>query len=274
MRKTAKFLLITSLCCSFLTIAQTSTVEAKFVFRGGNVYDSSRYKQMVEWVKKEQEKLNQLKAKLQHTMDTVKQAQQAMHSVKTSIDEAMKSVNGLRSNINSVMKMSDGLIRLDLDKPATEGWSEIQYSPEMMHYEGAYIGKKMSNNNIISKANLESQKMASGLSAIVDANNTVIESLQKLGRNTEGLLDVQEVRTEMTGTNADTNLQATKLKAAQLNKQLQEKIIQAENEQAAANRKAKDFQVTSDPEQRTEKENTDLKRLEQDTKPGRGFVEF
>lgn len=46
------------------------------------------------------------------------------------------------------------------------------------------------------------------------------------------------------------------------------------NEAAANKRRAADFQVTSDPEQRTEKETTDLKRMDADSKPGRGFVEF
>ena len=126
----------------------------------------------------------------------------------------------------------------------------------------------------ISKANLESQKMATGLSAIADANNSVIQSLQKLGKNTKGLLDIQEVNNEIDATRTDTTLQTTKTRASELNKELQEKIIQAENEAAANKRRAADFQVTSDPEQRTEKEITDLKRMDADSKPGRGFVEF
>ena len=42
------------------------------------------------------------------------------------------------------------------------------------------MNKKIQNNNIISKANLESQKMATGLSAIADANNSVIQSITKI----------------------------------------------------------------------------------------------
>lgn len=273
MRKIAKIIVSTTLMFSFLNIVQTPVAEAKFHFRGGNVHDSSRYKQVVEWVKKEQDKLEQIKAKLQHSIDTVKQAQQAMNSVKSSLNTAMKSVDALRSNINSVMKMSDSLIHLDFDHP-DKGWSEIEYSKEAIHYQTDYINKKVQNNTIVSKANLESQKMATGLSAIADANNSVIQSLQKLGRNTKGLLDIQEVNNEIDATRTDTTLQTTKTRASELNKELQEKIIQAENEAAANKRRAADFQVTSDPEQRTEKETTDLKRMDADSKPGRGFVEF
>ena len=273
MRKIAKVIVSTTLMFSFLNIVQTPVAEAKFHFRGGNVHDSSRYKQVVEWVKKEQDKLEQIKAKLQHSIDTVKQAQQAMNSVKSSLNTAMKSVDALRSNINSVMKMSDSLIHLDFNHP-DKGWSEIEYSKESIHYQTDYINKKVQNNTIVSKANLESQKMATGLSAIADANNSVIQSLQKLGRNTKGLLDIQEVNNEIDATRTDTTLQTTKTRASELNKELQEKIIQAENEAAANKRRAADFQVTSDPEQRTEKETTDLKRMDADSKPGRGFVEF
>ena len=162
MRKIAKVIVSTTLMFSFFNIIQTPVAEAKFHFRGGNVHDSSRYKQVVEWVKKEQDKLEQIKAKLQHSIDTVKQAQQAMNSVKSSLNTAMKSVDALRSNINSVMKMSDSLIHLDFDHP-DKGWSEIEYSKEAIHYQTDYMNKKIQNNNIISKANLESQKMATGL---------------------------------------------------------------------------------------------------------------
>ena len=260
MRKIAKMIVSTTFMFSFLNIIQTPVAEAKFHFRGGNVHDSSRYKQVVEWVKKEQDKLEQIKAKLQHSIDTVKQAQQAMNSVKSSLNTAMKSVDALRSNINSVMKMSDSLIHLDFDHP-DKGWSEIEYSKEAIHYQTDYMNKKIQNNNIISKA-------------IADANNSVIQSLQKLGKNTKGLLDIQEVNNEIDATRTDTTLQTTKTRASELNKELQEKIIQAENEAAANKRRAADFQVTSDPEQRTEKEITDLKRMDADSKPGRGCVEF
>lgn len=273
MRKIAKVIVSTTLMFSFLNIVQTPVAEAKFHFRGGNVHDSSRYKQVVEWVKKEQDKLEQIKAKLQHSIDTVKQAQQAMNSIKTSLNTTMKSVNTLRSNINSVMKMSDSLIHLDFDHP-NKGWSEIQYSREAIHYQNAYIDKKIQNNKIISKANLESQKMATGLSTIADANNSVIESLQKLGRNTKGLLDIQEVNNEIDGTRTDTTLQMTKTRASELNKELQDKIIQTENELVATNRMTKNFQLMSDPENRSEQEKNELKRLNVNSNPGRGFVEF
>ena len=57
MRKIAKVIVSTTLIFSFMNIVQTPVAEAKFHFRGGNVHDSSRYKQVVEWVKKEQDKL-------------------------------------------------------------------------------------------------------------------------------------------------------------------------------------------------------------------------
>lgn len=273
MRKIAKVMVYTTLIFSFLNIVQIPEASARFHFRGGNVHDSSRYKQMIEWVKKEQEKLEQIKARLQHSIDTVKQAQQAIQSVKSSIDHIIKNVNTLRSNVNSVMKMSNGLIHLDLNNPE-KGWEEVQYSPQDIHYEYDYIKKKVDNNHIVGKANLESQKIAIGLSSIADSNNSIIESLRKLGNNTNGLLDIQEVDNEMDIVTTDTVLQNAKTRANAINKDLQEKIIQYENELAANKRRAKDFQVTSDPEQRTEKEKTDLKRMDVDSKPGRGFVEF
>ena len=58
--------------------------------------------------------------------------------------------------------------------------------------------------------------MATGLSAIADANNSVIQSLQKLGKNTKGLLDIQEVNNEIDATRTDTTLQTTKTRASEL----------------------------------------------------------
>lgn len=272
MRSMAKVMLTMAMIGSF-TMMHPIEVDAKTVFTGGPVFDSSRYKQIVEWIKQEQEKLNQLKAKLQHSLDTVKEAQQAIHSVKSSIDTAMKEVDGLRRNVKSVIAMSDHIIKLDVSNPGA-GWDSIRYDREAIHSEQQFDNQKVANNQIISRANLEAQVVANGLHSIADANQSVIESLQKLGRTTDGLLDIQEVRTEMKVTETDTALQTAKAKAVAINTQLQEQVIQAENEKASNARRASDFYVTSDPDKRTEKETEELKSMNVDMKPGQGFVEF
>ncbi len=249
------------------------SVDARWHFTGGNVHDQSRLEQNIEWLKKEGEKLKEIKEKLDVKLDTLKEAKQAIHSVKSAIDDTLHSLSSLRDNANSVMGMSKNLLHFNFSS-TDPSIKKVRYDKEAIYYESNYVEKKISNNSIIAKTNLESQTMANGLRAIANANQSMIKSLQSLGKSTEGLLDIEEVNTEIKSTNADTLLATTKTKANALQKMLQDKIIEQENELAAIKRKSKMFQVTSDPDKRTDLEKEGLRKLKEDSKPGRGFVEF